>query len=375
MSTPDWNAVRTKFPVCNRLTYLNAAGGSPVCAEASIEGKRYFDEMLLYGDACWDQWLSRTEQVRDKLAAFIGASREEVAFMPNTSLAMGTIAQLLNEYGAVLTMEDEFPSSTIPWINLGYSLDFVMSESGSYSIKKLEKALRPEHKILVTSYVQYKTGFRQHLLEIGRFCRSANLLLVVNATQAFGVFPLDVARDQIDFLVFSGLKWACAGYGTAGLFISKKYLKAFKPPFAGWRSVLSPERMNNRSYDLKTETSLLEAGSPSFPAIFALGGALDLLSEIGVEASMQRIIYLSKLLERQLKENGYPVLYTFQDINRSGIIIVRTSNAKALVDELLRRNIMVSARGEGLRISVSIYNNEEDIMQLILALNSLKEMI
>jgi len=346
-----------------------------MCAEASIEGKRYFDEMLLYGDTCWDIWLNRTEQVRDKLAAAVGASKEEVAFAPNTSLAMGTIAQLLNNSGAVLTMEDEFPSSTIPWLNLGYSLDFVMSEYGSYSIKTLEKALRPEHKILVTSYVQYKTGFRQHLSEIGRFCRSANLFFVVNATQAFGIFPLDVAGNQIDFLVFSGLKWACAGYGTAGLFINRKHLQAFKPSLAGWRSVVSPERMNNHTYKLKTAASVFETGSPTFPAIFALGGALDLLTGIGAETCMNRVLYLSKFLEDQLRENGFRVMYAFQDVNRSGIVMIRTSNAKTLVDELSRKNIMVSARGEGIRISVSIYNNEDDIMRLISALEDLRQMV
>jgi cysteine desulfurase/selenocysteine lyase len=375
MSMIDWNAIRAQFPACNRITYLNAAGGSPICAEASVEGKRYFDEMLLYGDTCWDQWLERTEQVRDKLASFMHASREEVAFATNTSLAMGIISQLLNNCGAVLTMDDEFPSSTIPWINLGYSIDFVLSEQGAYSIKILEKELRPEHKILVTSYVQYKTGFRQNLYEIGQFCRSVNLLFVVNATQAFGIFPVDVAGNQIDFLVFSGLKWACSGYGTAGLFINKKHLMASKLPFAGWRSVLSPEKMNNRTYNLKAETSVLEAGSPSFPAVFALGGALDLLSRIGIEVGMNRVIYLSRLLEDRLRENGYPVMYAFEDVNRSGIVMIKTSNAKALVDELLRKNIIVSARGEGLRISVSIYNNEADIMRLISALNNLRKMI
>ena len=345
-----------------------------MCAEASVEGKRYFDEMLLFGDSCWDDWLQRTDQVRDKVAQHLGASKEEIAFAPNTSMAMGMIAHLLKDSGEVLTMEDEFPSSTLPWLNLGFALDYVASEQGICSVGAIGKALRPEHRILVISYVQYKTGFRQDLAETASFCKSANLKLVVNATQAMGIFPLDVRENGIDFLVFSGLKWACAGYGAAGLYISNPYLQDALP-LAGWRSVQSPENMNNHLLRLKPEASVLEAGSPAFPAIFALGGALDLLSRIGREACMNRVLHLSRILENKLRENGFPVLYSFPEEHRSGIIMLKTGNARTLVSELSRKNILVSARGDGLRISVNIYNNEEDIERLIEALQEYRTMI
>jgi cysteine desulfurase / selenocysteine lyase len=371
----DWPAVRAKFPVCSTTTYLNAAGGSPMCVDASVEGKRYFDEMLLFGDACWDKWLERTDRVREKLAGFLGAGAHEVAFAPNTSLAMGFVAGMMGHKGAVIAMDDEFPSSTIPWINLGYTMDFVPSESGTYPLKTIERNLRPEHKILVTSMIQYKTGFRQDLKALGRFCKSANLVFVVNATQGFGVFPVDVKDSQVDFLVFSGLKWACAGYGAAGLFISSRLLSPDNLPFAGWRSVQVPENMDNRHYDLNSTASALEAGSPSFPAVFALGGSLDFINGIGVEACLNRVLYLSQLLEDRLMQNGFPLLYSFSGTCRSGIVMLKTARGARLADELARRNIQVSARGEGLRISVNFYNNEEDIDRLVTALQELRPLI
>jgi cysteine desulfurase / selenocysteine lyase len=371
----DWQAVRAKFPVCSTTTYLNAAGGSPMCVHASVEGKKYFDEMLLFGDACWDEWLERTDRVRAKLAEFLGAGVHEVAFAPNTSLAMGFIAGMMQHKGAVITMDDEFPSSTIPWINLGYTMDFVPSEKGAYPLKNIERNLRSEHKILVTSLIQYKTGFRHDLQALGQFCKSANLIFVVNATQGLGVFPVDVTDCQIDFLVFSGLKWACAGYGAAGLFVNSRHLTTGNLPFAGWRSVQLPGNMDNRHYDLNNAASALEAGSPSFPAIFALGGALDFIKSIGTKACLNRVLYLSQLLEEQLKQNGFPVLYSFSGNYRSGIVMLKTAQAGRLVDELARKNIQVSARGEGLRISVNFYNNEQDITRFLIALQELRSLL
>jgi cysteine desulfurase/selenocysteine lyase len=220
--------------------------------------------------------------------------------------------------------------------------------------------------------VQYKTGFRQQLRELGKLCKSANLLFVVNATQAMGIFPVDVVKDGIDFLVFSGLKWACAGYGASAMFIRKKWLGG-KIPMAGWRSVCSPESMNNLDVDFKPEASAYEAGSPSFPAIFALGGALNLFNAIGPQSCMDRVLYLSRILETKLIEKHMPVIPAPGEEYRSGIVIMKTVHARSLVNELSQRNIIVSARGEGLRISVNIFNNEDDIDKLISSLQSLRK--
>ncbi len=368
MDTINWSAIRAKFPVCGRLVYLNAAGGSPMCVHASVEGKRYFDEMLLHGDTCWEEWLDRTNKVRNKLAGFLGAGKDEIAFVPNTSTGMGMIARILRNTGRILTMEDEFPSSTIPWLNQGYQIDFIRPENGIYSLEHIAQSIRPCHKILLTSYVQYKTGFRQQIRELGKLCRSSDLHYVVNATQAMGVFPIDVVQDNIDFLVFSGLKWACAGYGTSAIYVRKELFERNNIPFAGWRSVRSPEIMDNRSTDFKPEVLALEAGSPSFPAIFALGGALDLFESVGRQPCMDRVLYLSRRLENRLMAEQLPVIPVPADEYRSGIVMLKTTDGPSLVKELYRQNIVVSARGEGLRISVNIFNNEEDIEKLIIAL-------
>ncbi len=367
----DWNKVREEFPVCKKYIYLNPAGGSPVSQSAANEGKRFYDEMLEFGDTYWDKWLERTESVRSSLAEFIGAGREEIGFTTNTSHGMNVVAQFLKNSGPVLTMRDEFPSTTFPWLNQKAEITFVEPVNHAYPIEKIEKAITPDTKILVSSYVQYNTGFRQDLKALGEFCRNNNLVFVVNATQALGIFPVDVEACNIDFLVFTGLKWATAGYGIGGLYVNKKWLNPDNFPFVGWRSVKEPAKMENTDLDLKTEASVIESGCPHFPNIFALGGALDLFKRIGKENIEKRVIYLNRFLEEQLKKIGIDVISQQEDKHRSGILIARISNAKELVSMLLDRNIIVSARGEGMRISTSIFNNEEDILAFIKALRSI----
>jgi cysteine desulfurase / selenocysteine lyase len=364
----DWNKVREEFPVCKKYVYLNPAGGSPVSKSAADEGKRFYDEMLEFGDIYWDKWLKRTEKVRSQLAGFIGAEREEIGFTTNTSHGMNLVAQMLKDKGTVLTMRDEFPSTTFPWINQKTEIRFVEPENYGYSIENIKKTLTSDVKILISSYVQYCTGFRQDLEELGRFCKENNLIFVVNATQALGIFPVDVKKCNIDFLVFTGLKWATAGYGIGGLYVNKKWLSPDNFPFAGWRSVETPGKMDNLYLELKNEASVIESGCPHFPNIFALGGALNLFQKIGSENVTNRVLFLNHLIEEKLRQLGIELIVQKEDKHRSGILIAKIQNPKLVVEELFKKNIFVSARGEGMRVSASIFNNEYDVDKLILEL-------
>jgi cysteine desulfurase / selenocysteine lyase len=366
----NWSEIREEFPVCKKMVYLNPAGGSPVSKSAAQEGIRFYNEMLENGDTLWDEWLIRTEGVRERLAQYINAGKEEVAFTTNTSHGMNHVVQILKGSGSVLTMRDEFPSSTFPWLNQGFNVNFVEPENGAYSLPSIEKALTPDVKILVSSYVQYRTGFRQDIEKLGAFCQERNLIFVLNATQALGIFPVDVSKCHIDFLVFTGLKWLTTGYGIGGLFVNQKWLD--KPlPAAGWRSAVNPGLMDNNLLELKHAASVLEAGSPHFPTVFALGGALDLFNRIGKENIQTRVLNLTKILRSELEKLHLKIVSPSEENQLSGITVIKIDNPGILVKALREKGIFVSARGEGIRISVSIFNNEEDINRLTAALREL----
>ena len=364
----DWKKIRSYFPAVSNFTYLNPAGGAPMSAQAVAEGKRFYDEMLTGGDTFWDEWLERKEEVRKKLAKFINAKPEEMAFTLNTSHGMSQVAAMLEGRGEVITMQDEFPSSTYPWLHRGFKLNFVKPVNGIYRLEDIEKALTPETRILVSSYVQYNSGFRQDLAALGNLCKRRNLIFVVNATQGMGSMPINVNEVNPDFLVFTCLKWTLAGYGIGGLFINKKWLGKIKFPSAGWRSDVNPEHMDNQHPNFKTDASETEVGCPHFPCIFALGGALDLLSEIGQIEIFNRIMELNGYLEKKLKELNLQIASVLDKTYRSGITVIRMDNAKEIVAKLHEKKIIVSARGEGIRVSVHIFNNFEDIDKMVAAL-------
>lgn len=368
----NWNEIRALFPAAEHYTYLNTAAAPPLSLLAAREGKRYYDEMAEHGDVAWDRWLCQAEQVREKLANFIHADARSIAFTYSTSHGMNLIAGILDHCGDVLCPADEFPSCTLPWLQQRYRVHFVRSrDCGIIDLDDVQRSITEETCVLVASYVQFATGFRQDLVSLGCLCRERKLVFVVDATQGMGVFPINVVASGIDFLVFSGYKWAQAGYGVGGLYVAPRFLGSNSFPVAGWWSARDPEAVINDRLDLKETAAALETGSPHFAGIFALGAALALFEKIGSGHIEERIHELTDYLHQRLDHQGLDIASPRDREQRSGITIVEIRNAPDVVKYLAEKNIIVSARGKGLRVSVHIFNNFDDIDRFVGALREL----
>ena len=333
---------------------------------------RYHEEMLAEGDAPWDRWLDEVEMVRSNVARLLNAAPEEIAFTYSSSHGMNLVAQILRPRGEVLTLADEFPSSTLPWLQQGCAVRFLESgPAGRVTIPAVEAALSPDTAVHVTSHVQYATGFRQNLEDLGALCTDRGISLVVDGSQAVGALPVDVHAGHLDALVFSGYKWPMAGYGIAVLYLAKRLVKPDRFPTAGWMSAREPERLINNRLDLKDSAAGLEVGCPHFAGIFALGAAVDLLEEIGIARIEGRIRELTDYLHAALTDRGFTIASPTDPADRAGITIVALDEAPAIVDALARWGILVAARGRGVRVSVHVFNASDDLDRLVDALAEL----
>ena len=360
----DWNALRAHFPALEDRVYLNTAGGGPMGREATQAARAYYDEFYREGDTRWNACLEHVEETRVQLARILNTSPRDVAFLGNASQGLNLVADMLD--GNVVAFAHDFPSVTMPWLRRGRSVRFL--DSTEVIDDAIDDALTTETDILAVSFVQYKTGHRLDLKRTSDLCRSRNIRLVIDATQGFGVFPIDLERTPVDALVFSGYKWANAGYGVAPLYVSRALLEGHGLPAAGWRSAKEPYDLEATKLDLTTDARGLELGHPPFASVFALGGALDLIDSIGLEAIESHVQDLVDALHRGLDARGIAIDSPRERDRRSGITMVRVSDPSATAAALAEKNILVSARGDGLRVSLHYYNNEDDIERLLDAL-------
>ena len=368
----SWDAVRSRFPAAIRCVYLNTAGGGPLSDAAYQAAQSYYRAVYGDGDLGWPDWQQRVESIRGRLADFLGATPRDVAFLGNASAALNAAAELAPP-GEVLSGAREFPSVTMPWIVRNRRVRFVDDAGdGLLTLESVEAAMTKETRVLALSHVQYASGARLDLEALGALCRERGIMFVCDATQSFGAFPLDVQKIQPAALVFSGYKWACAGYGVAGLYLSPE-LRAWKaPPLAGWRSAQSPYDLEARAPTFTTDARALELGHPPVPGVFALGGALQVTTDVGIDRIAERIHLLVDRLHAGLDDRGFKIDTPRQRDRHSGITMVRIDEPERTRSHLQKRGIFTSIRGGKLRVSLHLFNNEADIEQLLHALDEVR---
>ena len=366
----NWDEVRAKFPVTARSVYLNAAAAGPLSESTARAGSLYYEQMMSDGDLHWDRWLERREAVRARVASFINAEPDEIGFTTNTSSGMNLIVDALQKHGEVVSCDLEFPVTTIAWMHRRIPVHLVKSVDGVLRTDDLRAAMNTRTGIISLSYVQFSNGFRANLEEVASV--KGNHALVVNASQAAGVFEIDVKRMKIDALCSTGHKWMLSGYGSGFVYISKEIQAASQPRSIGWLSVKEPYGLKNDEVHLRPDMSArAEMGCPHFAGIFAMDASVELMQEIGVRNIEARALELNQLLTNRLDEIGWKVLSPLGE-HRSAETLVAADNPAKVVSDLAEAKIYVTEKPQGFRVATDFFNNEEDIEKLIRRLHRLQ---
>jgi len=370
MTMINWAEVRARFPVTNSSVYLNTAAAGPLAESTARAGASYYEQMRNDGDVHWDEWLARCEEVRKQVAAFINAEPEEIGFTTNTSSGMNLIVDALEKHGEVISSELEFPVTTIPWMHRRVPVHFVKPVEGVVRAEDVRAAMNTRTGIISMSYVQFSNGFRSDLEELASV--KGNHAFVVNASQAAGVFEIDVKRMKIDALCSTGHKWMRSGYGSGFVYISKEIQAATRQRTIGWLSVQDPYGMRNDEVHLRHDVaSRAEIGCLHFAGVFALGASIELMQSIGIENIQTRALELNRRLTARLDEIGWKVLSPLAEEKfRSAETLVAAADPAKIVSQLASQKILVTEKPQGFRVSTDFFNDEEDVEKLIAGLRA-----
>jgi cysteine desulfurase / selenocysteine lyase len=369
----NWDEIRKQFPVTETVAYLNSAAAGPVSRAAQEAAAHYYELMMRDGDVHWNRWLAERETIRKRVAEFINAEPDEIAFTTNTSSGMNIIVDALEGQGEVISCELEFPVTTLPWMNRGIPVHLLPSVSGELRIDAVERAVTGRTGIISVSHVQFSNGFRVDVEQLGK--TKGSHALVVNASQSAGVFEIDVKRMRIDALCATGHKWLCAGYGSGFVYLSREWLEQSRSRNLGWMSVQDPYAMRNNEIHARRDASARgELGCPHFAGIFALGAAVDLVAGIGIKNIQERALSLNQSLTERLAESRWAVLSPLRHkATRSAETLVRSSEPAGIVAELRRGGVIVTEKPEGFRVATNFFNNEEDLIRLVEGLRQVRE--
>jgi cysteine desulfurase / selenocysteine lyase len=370
--TEKWSWARSQFPAAEQVTYLNAAATCPLSRHVVETISGYAQELSFRGEGVWEGWLSRVEEVRQKVARFINAHPDEIAFTQNTSTGINLLADLLGSDGAVLSNVLEFPAGTLPWLHRGVSMQFIKDREGVLYPEDFATPEALQTKTIVLSQVQFSNGCRQNLSQFAAVKQHRNL--IVCGSQSLGAFAVDVQRDGVDALVTSGHKWLCAGFGAGFVYVNRRLIEEKTPQAIGWLSVKEPFLFENQRVNaLLGSNRRSELGCQNFAPIFALGAALDFLSSLRLAEIEERVLALNQYLTDCLQREGFIVLSPL-GAHRSGEVLCSLPAPARAVAFLREHKVSVTEKPQGIRISTHFFNNEEDVHRLLEVLRRYRDL-
>ena len=378
-SRPVCQDLRRQMPIAKKWAYLDHAAVAPLTAPSQKAIQEWSLEATEEGVCRWSSWSRKIEEVRCLAADLIRANQCEIALLPNTTSGIGLVAECFPwESGDnVVTLANEFPSNLYPWMNLhsrGVETRLVSPRDGVVDLNLIAEACDQRTRIISLSWVGYVTGYRLDVQAVSQLAHDQGALLFLDAIQGLGVFPLDVSRCQVDFLAADGHKWMLGPEGAGLFYMRSEHLDLLRPMQVGWNSVVRRYDYDHIHLDLRPEASRYEGGSMNMVGFIALGESLSLLTRLGLSSQVStiadQVIQITETAVERLERAGAVLLGTRDGKHRSGIVSFQLPGREpaAIRRSCMKKNIALSCRGGGLRISPHAYNNEEDLDRLMLAL-------
>lgn len=358
---------RAEFPAVQKQIYAEIAltNAVPDCVAAAVCS---FLKRAGSGDNDKKLWEFDLMRIRGKIAQLINARPNEIAFTKNTAEGLNIISQGMNlEPGDnVVIIDQEHPNNLLPWLNLKYQgveVRVAASRNHRLPIDCIWKEVDAQTRAVAVSSVQFCTGYRLDLPELGRRCREAGVKLVVDAIQSLGILQMDMGWG-IDALACGGHKALLAPYGIGFLCCRESFLETLHPAYVGTSPQVKVDKKDAWQVHVidRRNARQLELGTLNYPGIFGLEAGIDLLQTAGIGRIQRRVLFLSGRLNEGLRGLGYDVLSPESPDKQSGIVVAAVPVPEDFWRYLRAVGIRATLMDAGVvRFSLHAYNLEKEI--------------
>lgn len=405
----DLSEYKKDFPIFERkvrggnsLVYLDSAATSQkptAVIEAESNFYRTINAAVHRGAHLLAEEASEAfERARGNVASFIGAGSNEVVFTKSATESLNVIAYSLGNPDSrikiksgdqIVVTEMEHHANLIPWQQLakrtGASLSWLsFTEDGRLDLSNIKEVITPKTKLVAVTHQSNVFGTILPIQEISKAARAVGALVVLDACQSVPHLPINVKELDVDFLAFSGHK--TLGPTGIGVLWGKDHLLEQLEPVIFGGSMVDSVTMSGATW--ASGPRKFEAGVPNMAQAAGLSAAVDYLRKIGMNNIAKHEHELTRnLLEGltsisgvkvvgplDLKDRGGVISFTVDGIHPHDVgqvldqygIAVRTGHHCAW--PLMRKLKLAGTT----RASFHLYNNAEDIRQLIHGIETVK---
>ncbi len=353
--------IETEYSSTNNQTYLNTASCGLISKSTLTAMQTYNERFMEHGSVVAEDWMmNKWESCRTTVADFFGAIVEQTALIPNFSFGYNAVLETVGPK-KVLVYENDYPSLLLPLQLKGFELNtFTSSNNFDFDLNEIEDIIRKENiELLVISHVQFRTGYKANLEQLGNLCKKYNVIFIVDATQSAGAVSIDFNALPIDALLFSNYKWLNAGMGTGTLLIKQSILEQFEPKIGGFGSFIQ----ENDSLVYKPSILSFQPSHPNVPGCEALKQAISEKQDLGIKSIEKHNKDLLRQLIIGLEEKEIPIFGAYHSDQRAGYVCLPFTEQQF---ELLKKNrVIATFRNNSLRIGPHFYNTSDHINRFL----------
>lgn len=365
-----------EFGQLDQLVYLNAASFGPL-PERSRHAIQHFNTRRWRADLDDSDLMAPLVAARTAAARLIGAEPDQIALTPNTNTGLNIAAaatfSLRDQRRAILIHDREFPANVYPWLALermGFAVEIIPPHANGLPQEDVmfARIARGDVAVVSVSFVQFASGYRADVAALGRACREAGTIFVVDAIQGLGVVPLDVRTCDVAILACGGQKWLCGPWGSGFTYVRRDLIGQFEPLLPGWLSFAASHdftQLLRYRYELLADARRFETGTLGFQDYLGLNESLELLLDLDVHRIWEHVRGLQAPIIAWANEHDIPIVSDLCDGRRSGILCIRPPEADAVFDTLSSAGVRCAMREHSIRLSPHWYNTAADIGRVI----------
>jgi len=370
------------FSIPDNIHYLNCATMSPLpkkVEEAGIKGLLRKSQPY---EITQEHFFDTAIDVKKKFAKLINCiDYEQIAIMPSVSYGMATVVKNIHRKGIskhktkIVLVGEEFPSDVYAWQELAaenpqLSIKTIhapqeLNNRGQNWNSELLEALQQETLLVCISPTHWADGTLFDLEKIKDKCVENDILFIIDATQHLGAYAFDIQKIKPDFLVAATYKWLLGPYGTTLAYFGKYFDDGFplEQTWIGRKNSQDFKNLINYQSDYQEGAFRYNMGEFSnFINLPMIEKALDLLIEWQPAEIQNYAKNLGEPYFERLRNADYWIENEeFRAAHLFGIRLPENLKIETVQKALSEQKVFVSYRGNAMRLSVNVWNNEADM--------------
>ena len=365
INAPDAATFRRSFPALEDTVHLASCSMGARSLDMDRAMARMLEAMARLG-APWREFEDQLSEARQRFAALIGARPEQIAVVPNVSVGAYQVASTRqwDRRPKLVATTAEFPSVAHVWLaqrQCGAEVVTVDGRDGAVRAEDLASAVDGRTGLVSVPLVTYRDGVRLPIAEVVDAARAVGAPVFVDAYQAIGVEPVNVDELGCDYLVAGAMKYLLGLPGVAFLYVRSTDATDRPPQLTGSMARIDPFAFDPLTLDFPEEARRFETGTPAVPALYAANAGLGLIEALDLHAVRRHVSELVAYAAMRLTEQGETVRMAAEAAARGAHIGLVDPQPEALGRFLAERQIVVSPRGDSVRLSFHYYNGTDDI--------------